>query len=135
MGVPPHQSVIVTIWRLRENLTGLFSRLEGKDDDSYEEYGAMGLNQREYQDILSQLSRNHGDETDKQSLGLTAPVSEAQANIQLSQMLQKMDEMSRSVDQGFVRVQNVTMETNKNIEDLRKNCENSNEKLKQELVV
>ena len=43
--------------------------------------------------------------------------------------------MSRSVDQGFVRVQKVTMETNKTIENLRKNCESLNEKLKQELGV
>lgn len=92
--------------------------MEGKDDDSYEEYRAIKLNKRDFQDISSHLSSNHGDKTDTQSLGLTAPLSEAQANIQLSQILQKMDEMPRSVDQGFVRVQNVTMKTNKNIEDL-----------------
>ena len=89
----------------KRELDRAFSKLEGRGDDSYEEYGGIGLNQREFQDLSSHLSRNHGDETDTQSLGITAPVSEAQANNQLSQMLQKMDEMSRSVDQGFVRVQ------------------------------
>lgn len=99
----------------KRELDRAFSNCEGKDEDSYEEYGAVALNQKEFQDISSHLSRNHGDESDTQSLGITAPLSEAQSNIQMSQMLKKLEEMSRSVEQGFVRVQNVTMETNKTI--------------------
>ena len=68
----------------KRELDWAFSGLKEKDVDCYEEYGAIKLNQKDIQDLSSHLSKNPGDETDTETLGLTSHLSEAQANNHLT---------------------------------------------------